>query len=49
MGDDLRLTSNSVFIMLWVFMDHREDIERPSHPVPQMWRLLFIEGRGGDL
>jgi hypothetical protein len=49
MGDDLRLAGNSVFIMFWVLMDHREDIERLGHPVPQMWRLFLIEGRLRDL
>jgi hypothetical protein len=46
MGDDLRLTGKPVFILFWVFMDHREDIKRLGHPVLQMWRLLFIDGRG---
>jgi hypothetical protein len=49
MGNDLCLTDNPVFILFGVLMDHREDVERPGYPVPQMWRLFLIEGRGRDL
>jgi hypothetical protein len=49
MGDHLLYTHPLILILFWMRLDNEGVIKGNDDQMPQMWCLLLIQGRGGDI